>query len=100
MKIINHFSALDRPVIHQMTNDISIPEGKGFRIEVIFSGSPTPEVAWFRCQDRVIPSSVYKVSMTAIVNNSININKVINYLLPQIIEDKKYCDTGTKIWQS
>lgn len=71
-----------------MTNNISIPEGKGFRIEVIFSGSPTPEVAWFRGQDRVIPSSVYKVSMTAIVNN---------YLLPQIIEDKKYYDTGRKI---
>ncbi|VDI56857.1 titin [Mytilus galloprovincialis] len=55
--------ALDRPVIHQMTNDISMPEGKGFKIEVIFSGSPTPEVAWFRGQDRVVPSSVFKITI-------------------------------------
>lgn len=61
--VISFFIALDRPVIHQMTNDISMPEGKGFKIEVIFSGSPTPEVAWFRGQDRVVPSSVFKVNI-------------------------------------
>ena len=68
--VIFSFVALDRPVIHQMTNDISMPEGKGFKIEVIFSGSPTPEVAWFRGQDRVVPSSVFKVN---VAHNELNL---------------------------
>jgi hypothetical protein len=52
---------MEKPIIHKMTEDVSIPEGKGVRLEIQFTGSPTPDVTWFRGQNRIIPSAVYKV---------------------------------------
>lgn len=53
---------MEKPIIHKMTEDTSIPEGTGVRLEVNFTGSPTPDVTWFRGQNRIVPSAVYKVS--------------------------------------
>ncbi|KAK3083136.1 hypothetical protein FSP39_014900 [Pinctada imbricata] len=60
---------LEVPVIHKISEDVHIPEGKGVKLEVKFSGSPTPEVTWFRGQDRIIPSSVYKITIE--INRSV-----------------------------
>ncbi|XP_060064415.1 titin-like, partial [Ylistrum balloti] len=54
---------LEKPVIHSMSEDVNIPEGKSVKLEIIFSGSPTPEVTWYRNDDRISPSSVYKITI-------------------------------------
>ena len=68
------FIALDKPVIERFSEDVSIPEGKGVKLEVMFRGSPTPEITWYRNQDRIMPTSVYKVCFMHIVCNLHYIN--------------------------
>ncbi|XP_046554795.1 uncharacterized protein LOC124264120 [Haliotis rubra] len=55
--------ALQTPVFHQPLQDMTVPEGKAFRLEVRFTGSPAPEVQWFRGVDRVITSGLFKVTV-------------------------------------
>lgn len=61
-------AAMEKPIIHKMSEDVSIPEGKGVRLEIHFTGSPTPDVTWFRGQNRIIPSAVYKVKFKRYMN--------------------------------
>lgn len=49
------------PVFQQPLHDITAPEGKSVHFEVRFTGSPAPDVAWFRGPKRILPSATYKV---------------------------------------
>jgi hypothetical protein len=55
--------AVRPPVFQQPLQDVTAPEGKSVHLEVRFTGSPAPDVAWFRGPNRILPSNMYKVSM-------------------------------------
>ncbi|GFS02469.1 SEC14 domain and spectrin repeat-containing protein 1-like Protein [Elysia marginata] len=53
------------PVIQQPLQDVTAPEGKSLHLEVRFTGSPAPEVIWFRGNNRILPNNMYKITVTA-----------------------------------
>ena len=55
-------AAVRPPVFQQTLHDVTTPEGKSVHLEVRFTGSPTPDVTWFRGSNRIMPSNMYKVS--------------------------------------
>ncbi|XP_025104045.1 coiled-coil domain-containing protein 141-like isoform X3 [Pomacea canaliculata] len=57
--------AMRPPVFQQPLHDITAPEGKSVHFEVRFTGSPAPDVAWFRGPKRILPSATYKITIEA-----------------------------------
>ncbi|XP_012936768.1 uncharacterized protein LOC101859779, partial [Aplysia californica] len=52
------------PSIQQPLQDVTAPEGKTLHLEVRFTGSPAPEVIWFRGSNRILPNNMYKITVT------------------------------------
>ncbi|CAG5126015.1 unnamed protein product [Candidula unifasciata] len=56
--------ATEVPTFQQPLHDVTSPEGKPLHLEVRFSGSPPPEVIWFRGSNRIVPNNMYKITVT------------------------------------
>ena len=52
-------------MIQQPLQDVTAPEGKTLHLEVRFTGSPQPEVIWFRGSNRILPNNMYKITVTS-----------------------------------
>ena len=74
-------AAAQTPIIQQDLKDVSAAEGKGIKLEVVFSASPAPEVTWFRGVERILPSNLYTVILDWVQMDHV---KRIWYLSPML----------------
>lgn len=74
------FTATEMPTIQQPLRDVTCQEGKTLHLEVRFTGSPPPEVIWFRGSNRVVPNNMCKVSLSS-SSSSCQVVLEISFLL-------------------
>ncbi|XP_064598296.1 coiled-coil domain-containing protein 141-like isoform X2 [Liolophura sinensis] len=51
-----------KPTIQEPLKDVAVPEGKAVLLQARYSGSPQPDIHWYRGNDRIIPSAVFKIT--------------------------------------
>lgn len=54
-------TVVKKPMFHDPLQDAVVSEGGRVVLECHYSGEPAPQVQWFRGDNPILPSSVFKV---------------------------------------